>query len=222
MCPDRLRHPRRGGRRPPERLTTPAAPSRPSSRAREPSTSTGPPPRPPRARPRVRPVPPPRPPRARPRLRAVPAPAPCAPPRPSPPPCAAGPPGRPWRDPGDRRRHRARPARRASARTAPGPPARGTRAGTSGPGWGESVRGPARRTTKGPSPEVLPGDGPFRLSSRQAALWCGSLRWRPCGCVDRSSVDAAPPRCFPEPPASPCGRPWVVSVLASDMWEVTP
>lgn len=74
-----------------------------------------------------------------------------------------------------------------------------------------------------------PGPTSCCCATAQAARdssWAG-LRWRPCGCTDVFSIDA-PPRCFPEPPvpapsAPPPGvRGVVVSVRASDIWEVTP
>lgn len=61
-----------------------------------------------------------------------------------------------------------------------------------------------------------------------AASFFAGRRWRPCAGDVVSSEAAAPPRCLPEPTASawfaaaPCGRAWVVSVRASDMWEFTP
>ncbi|MEU7332024.1 hypothetical protein ABZ668_26190, partial [Streptomyces parvus] len=80
----------------------------------------------------------------------------------------------------------------------------------------------ARRTSAGPGPPVP------HCSAAQAAADSASAgrRWRPCGGTDVFSGDA-PPRCLPEPlvpaPSSaPVGRCWVVSVRASDMWEVTP
>ncbi|MDQ1011116.1 hypothetical protein QFZ82_005601 [Streptomyces sp. V4I23] len=92
----------------------------------------------------------------------------------------------------------------------PRPPGRRGSGGYRGPGrspgYGKGRGGENTPTLQAPPPSDAPG-----------------RRWRPCVGAAPSSAVAAPPRCFPAPPASAptasagCGRSWAVSVRTSDM-----